>query len=456
MSTARRCRRCASLLAADNTETLCSVCTDKCPAGLAPEVPDEFWYATLLGAALASEELGRAIRMYRFHSAHRRPLHQATLARWLYVSPATLSRIEHGQRHVTIDEIDSFTRALGIPLALRWVDQQPPDLGDAVEPISRRSLLGTAGAGAALGFGAAFSAPASARTIDPNLVSHWMKLKGVLDRHDGMFGPHDVLATVRHELGLIAEHRQVAHGELQMQLLRVEARWAEFASWLAYDAGDVRLRDSWADRSLRLAQEGDDPEMVAWVLMRRCQWAVEELDARRAIAFAEAALRTRGASGEIRALCALRAAQGHALANDAAACERSLANADGLLAADSAPASWGVVPSQDVSTPYVLAVAARCWLWLAPRKAIDMFEDALRQWPDDRPRSRGIQQARLALACAAANEPERAAAEGLQALSSAKATKSDIAKRELKRLDRQLVASDRPEAVNFREAFARL
>jgi hypothetical protein len=40
-----------------------------------------------------------------------------------------------------------------------------------------------------------------------------------------------------------------------------------------------------------------------------------------------------------------------------------------------------------------------------------MLDDAVRVWPRNRLRSRGIQQARLALACAAAGEPERATAE---------------------------------------------
>jgi transcriptional regulator with XRE-family HTH domain len=456
MSTARRCRRCASLLAADNTEALCCVCTDKCPGGLAPEVPAEFWYATLLGAALASEELGRAIRMYRYHPAHRRPLHQATLARWLYVSPATLSRIEQGQRHVTIDEIDSFTRALGMPLALRWVDQQPPDAGDAVEPISRRSLLGTAGAGAALGLGAAFSAPASARQIDPALASHWADLLRVLNRHDANFGPHEVLPTVRREIGLIAEHRQLAGGELRTELLRTEARWAEFASWLSDDVGDVAGRDAWAERALGLAHELGDADLVAWLLMWRSQWAADQSDPRRAISFAQAAAGTRGTTKRIRGLSALEEAHGHALAHDAAACERSLAAADGLLGADADADARDDLSSQHVTVPYVLAANARCWTSLAPRKAVATFEDALRAWPDDRQLGRGIRQAQLALGCAAAGELDRAASEGAKALDIAQRTRSDMIVRELRRLDRRLSSSNLPAAAHFRETLATL
>lgn len=180
--------------------------------------------------------------------------------------------------------------------------------------------------------------------------------------------------------------------------------------------GDPHIRDYWADRSLRLAQEAGYHDMIAWVLMRQSEWAATEHDQRRATTLADAARRIRGTSKQIRALCAIRAAQGHALANDAAACEGSLADAHGVLdrwdAADNDPrADLG---RRDADPTYVMAAEACCWLSLRPRRAISMFEDVLRLWPSDRTRGRGVQQARLALACAAANEPDRAAAEGIQ------------------------------------------
>ena len=71
-------------------------------------------------------------------------------------------------------------------------------------------------------------------------------------------------------------------------------------------------------------------------------------------------------------------------------------------------------------------------------------------------RGRGIQHARLALACATADDPDRAAAEGVRALGIARTTKSHTTLRELKRLDRRLATCDAPAAADFREAFATL
>jgi transcriptional regulator with XRE-family HTH domain len=450
MSHVRHCR-CGTALARDNADALCSACQRTQHHDRAPAVPVEFWRTALMGTALASGDLGRVIRMYRFHPFHRRPLPQSVVAGWLHVSQATLSRIEHGRRHLTIDEIDSFTRALGMPLALRWSAQ--PEVGEDVDPLSRRSLFG-AGVGAALGLGAT-TAPAASREIDPELVGHWMDLLRLLARHDAMHGARDALGAVRHEINLIAAHRQVARGELRVHLLRVEARWAEFASWLSHDTGDTRLRDVWAERTLELAREANDPDLVAWVLMRQSRWAGHQQDAPKAISFAAAARRTPGAGDHIRALCSLRLAQGHALAQDADACERSLAAAHEVLSrvnTSDAPDLCRL----DVTPAWVLGDDARCWLRLQPRKAIPMFGEVLRLVPRERTRKRGVHQAHLAMACAAAEEPERAAAEAMKALNVAQAIQSDVIVRSLRRVDRRLAAYDVPPVAEFREALAAL
>jgi len=308
--------------------------------------------------------------------------------------------------------------------------------GEDVDPINRRGLLG-AGVGAALGLST--NAPASAREIDPELTEHLTRLLNLLGRHEAMCGPHDVLAAVRHQLDLIAQHRKVARGELRTQLLRVESRWAQFAGWLSNDTGQTRERDAWTERALRLAQEGGYRDMAAFVRMRQSQWAAQDRDAKQAIVFAEAALRVPGVNEQTRALCALRAALGHALAGDTDACERRLADAYGLVEADSPAPPWaGEFP---VTLRHVRPGEARAWLWLKPSKAVTMYENALRDWPRDLTRDGGLHQARLALACAASGEHDRASAEGRKALAIARTTRSSTAARELKQLGQALHGS---------------
>jgi tetratricopeptide (TPR) repeat protein len=257
----------------------------------------------------------------------------------------------------------------------------------------------------------------------------------VLGRHEAMFGPHDVLDTVRHQLDIIAKHRQIARGQLHTQLLRIESRWAGLAAWLSEDTGQPRNRDAWINRALRLAREADHPDMVAYTRTLQSRFAAQQRDAKRAITFAEAGLRIPGTNHQTRALCARQAALGHALGGDATACERRLADAYNLLNSDSPAPPWA---SADVTHRHIRAGEARCWLWLQPSKAIPLYEDALRQWPRDRARDGGLHQARLALACAAAGEHDRATTAGRKALAIARTTKSNVARRELKQLGQTL------------------
>jgi hypothetical protein len=451
------CGRCGRALARDNTERLCASCQARRRRDRAPDVPPEFWQTETMAAALASRNVGRVIRAYRWHPFHGQRLPQTLVAGWLHMSQAAICRIETGTRRLTIDEIGYIAGVLGMPVvAVPWTSQPS---GEDVDPLSRRSLLG-AGVGAAFGLNATTApAPAAAREIDPESGRHWMALMDLLYRHDAMFGPHDVIGPVRHELGVIAEHRHLARGELRAGLMRVESRWALFAAWLAHDTGAWRTRDHWADRALRLAQDAAYADMVAWVLLRQSQWAATQGDPQRAVVLADVAGRTRGASRRMHALCTLRLAHARALTHDAASCERSLAVArEGLLDHASADADDPCenLAGRDLTTPYVLAAEARCWIDLRPRKAIPMLEDVLRTWPRGRARGRGVHRARLALACAAADEPERAAREGIAALAIARGTGSEVTMRELKRLDHELAACDVPDAADYREAFATL
>lgn len=309
--------------------------------------------------------------------------------------------------------------------------------GDDVEPTTRRGLIGAGAATALGGVGAATAVPAVGRGVDPELPVHLTQLLNLLGRHDEMFGPREVLAIVRRQLGMIAEHRAVARGAMHAELVRAEARFAEFAAWLSDDTGDSNARDKWTSRALRLAREGQYPDMIAYARSRQSQWAAQQHDARRAIALAEDALRVPGISAQMRAWCSLRAAIGHALAGDVAACERSLADAYRFAEDVDSPAPPWAGEFRYTATA-VRAGEARCWLSAQPKKAIVLYEDALRQWPRDETRGGGVHQARLALACAATGELDRAKAEGRKALAIARATDSNIAMRELKQLGKVL------------------
>ena len=349
-----------------------------------------------------------------------------------------LPAVEHERAKQRVERAVARREHMSTPLRCEPTDSEAGDVED-VEPTTRRGLL-DAGAGAALGaLGAAAStaAPAAAREVDPELPAHSADLLRLLGRHDATFGPHEVLHIVQRELHRIARTGRVARGELRVELLRVEAHWAEFGAFLSNDAGRARDRDALAERALWLAREADCPDLVACVRMRQGQWAVQRHDARRAVVLAEAALSVPNTRASSRALCALRAAVSHALAKDAPSCERRLADANNLAAADPSATSWS-----GAATPALArSLEARCWSLLEPRKAIPLYERALRDWPRHCVRDGGLHQIHLAKACAAAGELDRAKAEGRKALGIARMTKSVMAVRELRELRETLAAA---------------
>jgi transcriptional regulator with XRE-family HTH domain len=304
------------------------------------------------------------------------------------------------------------------------------DAGEDVEPTNRRGLIG---AGAAAAVGLSTTAPAAARKIDPELPTHWAHLLDLLGRLDAAFGPHEVLATVQNELGIIAEHREVAGGGLRVAFMRVEAHWAIYAGWLCEDTGDRRGRDALAERALRLALEADHPDVIAWTRARQAQWS----DPARAVRLAESGLHTPRAGAHTRALCAVRAAHGHARMGDAQMTSRMLTEAQALLRQDSPPPPNTALPSTD---RLVRCWEARCWSALEPAKGAELYDSVLGDWPRGWTRDGGLYRARLARACADAGERDRAEAEGRKALGIARATNSASAKRELRRLGRALGA----------------
>jgi transcriptional regulator with XRE-family HTH domain len=284
--------------------------------------------------------------------------------------------------------------------------------------------------GAAIVLGSGSSAVSTvAADVDPALPGHWAGVLAILGAHDAMHGPCDVLPVARRELHLIAAYRQVAGGELRTELMRVEARWAVHVAWLCEDTGDRRGRAALLDHALQLARESDYLDLIAWVRARQAQWT----DPFNAIRLAEAGLRIPRAGAPTRALCGVRAAYAHARIDDPDAASRLLAEAHELAAQD------GPSPPLPADTPLsgylVRCWEARCDAALQPATGVARYDAILRDWlPAVGRRDRGLYQARLAIACAAASQPDRARAEGRQALAIARATNSTTIARELRQL----------------------
>ena len=265
---------------------------------------------------------------------------------------------------------------------------------------------------------------------------------GVLEQHDGVFGARTVIEIVRQQQREIAQHREVARNGVRRTLLRVEARWSNFASWLHGDLGDREARDAATRRTLDLAREADYSDVIAYALQKQARWAIMDGHPRRAVALADRALDVHDATPQTLAQSALAAAQAEAFAGNGPASAKRLREVEALLdAAEDGRDPLGAVVTVEGAPHYVAGDMARCRLLLEPAAAVTAYEDVLRDWPREHVRDGGLEQARLALACAAAGEHDRAKAEGRKALTIARQTKSATATRELRRLAAALAAA---------------
>jgi len=423
-------------------------------------------------AALLSREIGAVIRAFRLHPhwrgrphpAQRRAwLSQELVAGWLSISQEKLSRIESGKESVwDLRDLTHYARVLGIPqpsISLGPLDGLLPYAASmSMEPLDRRALLSRA---AAVGLAALPTTPlpGGASKVDPECVERSLDMLSLLADQDNIFGPRAVVDTVRREFATTSRERQVARGTLRIELLRVEARWAEFAGWLSDDGGDAQAGDYWLDRAMTISQESGDRLMTSYVLMRQSQRASERRDAQRTLALAQAAQRQRTLTAAVRALAKVREAQGHALASNAATCQRMLDEAHQLVddcRDETADEPFNALGTHYTTHAYVTVHEAQCWTWLGQHdKAAATLARALASWPAALHRDAGLHRARLAQAYAADGEPDRAADDGMAALDIASSTKSARIMLELARLDGQL--SDHvglPVAREFRDAYA--
>jgi DNA-binding XRE family transcriptional regulator len=152
------------------------------------------------------------------------------------------------------------------------------------DEVKRRAvlqMLGALAAGAALD-----EAPLQRPPVVPvehagEVADHLARAFPELSTEDWLLGPHHVLGTVGGHLDLIQQLLPNLAGPRRVRLLQVGARYAEFASWLNQDSGNVRAATHWADRAMEWAQEVGNPLMVSYVLVRKSDQAAATRDAPR-------------------------------------------------------------------------------------------------------------------------------------------------------------------------------
>jgi tetratricopeptide (TPR) repeat protein len=256
------------------------------------------------------------------------------------------------------------------------------------------------------------------------------------------------------------------------RLLLLAGRCAEYAGWMAQEAGDDKGAAWWTNCATDLAAAAGDADLAAYTLVRRAEIALYRDDAARTIALAQQAQRSPGTSARVRGLAAQREAQGHAIAGDYDGCRHLLDRAAALLdAASQQPAAAG--PGQVATTsPGQLAVAspplgsstvpnldevvtAWCLHDLGrPADAAETLDHAITRIPQTAARARARFGVRRALAHADAGEVDHACGLAENLLDTVEQVDSATIRLDVGRLTRTLARWHTHQAV--RDLYPRL
>jgi tetratricopeptide (TPR) repeat protein len=257
-------------------------------------------------------------------------------------------------------------------------------------------------------------------------VDHLKDMWHALVKADNLFGPRHALASVRQQLSIIKALVESSRRNQRMEVLKLAAQYAESASWLHEDSGDMASASRWASQAMEWAVEADDQKMITWALFRRSQHATSLGSAAQAIGLAQAAQRNDSIiAAPMRAAMMQQEAHGHALDGDEIACHRLLDRAHEFAASAETTGDARSGHGDFCTASYIEARRGACWLSLSrPDLAVPALENALSDLPDVYQRDRGFTQARLAVAYIGIREYEEAANSAALALDVARSSGS--------------------------------
>jgi transcriptional regulator with XRE-family HTH domain len=294
------------------------------------------------------------------------------------------------------------------------------------------------------------------REVDAQVGGYFLRL---LDEHytaDKMLGPADLLPVVHAQITTLDRLRRDAQPAVRTALTPVQCQYAEFLGWLYQDAGDTAAAMHHSDLASELAQISGDPNMIAYMLIRKSNIAYRAGDAGRATDLAAAAQhRPDGVEPKILALACQQEARGWAIAGDYEHCEPKLQQAAAhhtTAGPQPAPSAPAYIHHYDADV--LEDQAATCYRDVGrTEQAITIFRRQIDRLPAGHDRDLGYRTAKLAVAYAAAHQPATAAILGLQALVLARQTGSARTENELQPLADQLAGwSTQPDVATLIDA----
>lgn len=329
----------------------------------------------------------------------------------VHYSKAQLSKVETGSKRPSPQLARLCDAELGaggalealLPTAPASPEGEPAGHPDAV--LGRRRILG-AGAATVLALGG--QAPAAhGDTGGETLLEVSRALFDQFRRLGQSAPPEAVIPALDEQIRLLLSLADRTGRRTSKGLVSLSARYAEYAGWMAQEAGDEPGALRRTDQAVALAAAAGDGHLASYALVRRGLITYYRGEAAETVALAAGVSGT-GLPPRIRGLAAQRRAQGHALAGDYDACMRGLDEARTLLARSTQEDDAPVLGTTHVADPASMAFGW-CLLDLGrPARAAEVLDRECPRLPAQALRTQARYGIRRALAHALAGDPERA------------------------------------------------
>lgn len=209
----------------------------------------------------------------------------------------------------------------------------------------------------------ALAAVARPRSVDQSTLDALATVLAGQRRADDSIGSSALIVPVTAQLTLVENLAAEARGPIRPAAVSLASQWAQFAGWLHTASGNWGEARGWFRRSLELASEVNDRDMIATVLSYEGHVAWLTGQVAPVIGLSQAARRDASVYVGQRAYDAFQEARGHAAVGDRDTALRVLAEADGL-AEEAGRWDGEVPPWQYYRAP---------WFWELERGLIHRF-----------------------------------------------------------------------------------
>ncbi|MGH2381843.1 MAG: helix-turn-helix domain-containing protein [Candidatus Limnocylindria bacterium] len=320
-------------------------------------------------------------------------------------------------------------------------------------PLPRRRFLQNLGLAAAGVASPALASAAGASSNGHPPVEHFRRMRATLADLDNLSGPQGVIPVAHNQVNLMQQLRRASRGADLKDVLGTQTEFADLLGWLHQDSGDHHAARFWLDRALEWANLAGNRDATVFVLARKSQLAGDVGDGVETVEVAEAAMRNAAPGSRLAAIAATYAVRGFALLGDRSGVAEGYDRARQMLDdAEPDELPWG----RFFDTSYVDIHHAESRTLLGDYLgAAEEYRTAIAALPEGFRRDQGVYLAREALAYAGAEEAERAAELGVQALAIGTDTGSGRIVKELHQVNHALSRwTDVPSVREFCEAIS--